>query len=239
MGEIVAPFTEKSLLDKITALEARIRTLELTRQLGTSTLEGDLRISGGSLTVVDPVSGQVGMYLGPLEDGTVGWVLFRDDGTVAFSLAGGLGDMGFTLRDQHGNVVVGDDTTAGEGLARPLIPWTVTKRSEITVGGVVVTSGTFTECYRLHGRRQHAQLRVEVATWADVGTTGEVQLHEAYTGTVLDTQTIPDGDNSYRDLAGPVAGAYDTVQHYAISARRTSGAGNVTVTVTRVEGTPS
>lgn len=119
--------------------------------------------------------------------------------------------------------------------AVPYLAWTVTTSAEIV--GVTVTSATFVETHQVHGSKLQPAMRVEVLTFSDAATTGEVQLVDLIAGTVVSpVVAIPASDLTYRDLTGPVTGASPSTQRFAVQARRLTGSGNIRVSVTRAEG---
>lgn len=233
MGQVNQP---EDLIDRIRALERQVK--ELARG---NTLNGAV-LSQGTMEVRDP-DGHVMFKFGQFslsDNSTVwGWAAYRRDGTLqmwAWDAPGGTGY--WSLFDEQQNALVSNDTNANQGLATPYLGAPVVPWSQISNPPELTTSATFASIHRVHFSKQHPWIRVRVVTKVDAGSTGEIRL--AVGGVAITSVvSLPDGDYSYRTLEGPVAGAHLSYQTVDVDARRVTGAGNIRVLVTGVEGRQS
>lgn len=194
-------------------------------------------ISSGGLTFIDPntgnVTGQIG--LGGFNDGSgrtqMRTAFYRADGSLAFIIAD-LGSVpGHTfaqalqLFDRLGNIWAADDTTSGQGIAKPYIP--IGFFTDNTVPTSTTTSTSFTTLQTLVGYKQHPKVIMQVLVYADSGTTGVIQVVDQ-AGNVLGSTTLTSGQFGYVTF-GPVAlaGAHELAVSLNIQGKVTSGAGKV------------
>jgi hypothetical protein len=224
VGQVNQP---DDLVTRLRTLEQRVKELEKAR-----TLHGAV-VSGGSFEVRTDdgdVIAKIGKFLyEDIDVDVYGVAIYRRDGTLQFWSWDRPDGGGYTsIWDESGNAIVADDTVSGQGLARPYVPWTVQKYSEVSTPSVVVTFGSFLPTWRIAGPKQHPYVEVLMVTQSDASTTGEVRL--AVGGVQIGTeQTIAAGENTWRTIIAPVSGAHMGVVHIDVDARRTSGTGQIRV----------
>lgn len=201
---------------------------------------GKFTIRGGAL-VVEHDSGALSSYIGgvnpALPDGSSqpGFILYREDGSLAAALydpdpdPDGPGDYKqfFAIYDRGGRIIMSDDTTSGEGLARPYIPGAFYR--DRYADWVTTTSGAFETLFTAVIYKQHPQLYVSAYASNDTtGATGElrVTVNGVEWGTVATTGF---SIAQYGFGPTPVDGDHMTPLLVRIQARLTSGAGGVRV----------
>ena len=171
--------------------------------------------------------------------------LSRSTGEIALSLEDPLPAVdGFhqylALWDRAGNVIMGDDTTSGQGLARPYVPIPFYPYPAAPIQ--TTTSGSFTTLMRAAAAfHQHPRVQVGVLVQSSASTTGEVRLYDSTNGVqVGPTLTIPGGDFS-NYMLGPAAlgGNHMDTLDLDVQARRLTGAGTIGVQVTTAYGVQS
>jgi hypothetical protein len=218
---------ELDLLRQIADLRKRVADLESGNRVGVTSIDkGALRVKSGSLEIgtMPQVFFGTGSFSGGVSQG---WVFRRDTGASVFDLGGTPGDQFWALRDEQGNVLFGDDTASGQGIASPYIPIPFVPASS-TVPADTTTSGSFATLQTSLYIKQHPKVIVEVLCRASDGTTsGEVQLIKA-TGEVLGLFTVTLGAFAFT-VFGPVAvpGAHLAQMELQIQGRRTAGAGTI------------
>lgn len=245
---------------KFRELQQQIDELRGARRLEAASIgAGGLHVKGGtlsieddgSLTVIDPSTGRTVTALGTgtVPDGSGRRQMFaifsRDDGTVALALA----DLGITPGHPHqqalqwwdrvGNVVLADDTTSGQGIARPWL--SLGQWDDGSYPTQTTTSATFATLAQLGGYRQQPRLNVQcLARASDATTAGEVRLLFG-ASTVLDTKPIPAGAFQYINFAtvSLPAGNFGDPITLSIQARRTAGTGTIGVRGTLAVGAQS
>lgn len=226
----------EGLVERIKRLENEVATLRRGSTLSNSVL------SRGSMEVQTD-TGQVLQRIGAIPFGgsvVQGIASYRANGNVASIVWDTATGGGFwAWYDEDGNVLAGDDTVAGVGLARPYLQHTVMRYAEVATPPESTTLGTFDRLYRIHGHHQQPWVRAYLITQADVGTTGEVQL--AVNGTAITTVAtpIPDGDNSYRVVDAELPGDHMSLIAVDVEARRLTGAGTIRVGVAFASGRQS
>jgi len=247
----LTPQVPQDIIDIIRGLEQRIRELEKGAPIRNAQISGGqgLKITGGGgidvdgsgfIFVRDPDGGTTApFYAGFLArptydrpDGKAqpGVAMYRDDGTLAFALYDANPADGYQqyvgIYDRAGNIIVGDDTTSGQGLARPYLGFSL---YPVRFGELLpTTSATFEQLFSGQGDKQHPNLSVRAWGATDSGTTGELRV--MVNGVQLGaTATLPALSFTTYDFAGPVAGTHLTTLSVSIEARRTSGTGNVRV----------
>lgn len=200
-------------------------------------LKGGVTIDKGGLTVIDPNNGDpfFVLKLEPLQDGSgrqqMIFALYREDGSLAFVL----GDLGTTPGhtfeqalqwfDRAGNIIVADDTTSGQGLARPYL--SMGTFVDDTVPTATTTSTTFATLQTLSGFKQHPKIFGQILTYSDTGTTGTIQLVDQ-SSNVLFTTNLASGQFSYVTF-GPVAlaGVHEAGIVLSIQGKVLTGTGKV------------
>lgn len=190
--------------------------------------------------------GSVLFRLGAQSFGDRGVSIYRDDATLAFEVAKAnpLAVQAWRLKDSGGNEIV-SESGFGSGLGRPRLPCQPFPVSAPTYGTygpeVSTTSATFATLFAMQDRRQNP-------LWApafqvkcsDITTSAEVRVIDAATSSALSefgagawTGARPTGSTAYAELnpalvvtsSIAIGGRY----RFEIQARRTAGAGTVTV----------
>lgn len=213
---------------------------------------GDLVVDGGDFLLLD-TDGSTVFRLGPQEFGDRGVSIYRENGTTALEVREQAEGFGQRLRimDDAGNVLF-SEWELGGGLSRPRLTMQVhpngTPASWGTYGPErTTTSATFEPLFVAHSRRQNVLLQPLVAVkCSDATTAAEVRLVETTTGAVLDdfftpgdwVGAIPAGSTSFVENQPAVvwSGGMDAQITIEVQARRTAGAGTVTVACPRIMG---
>lgn len=202
--------------------------------------EGGITVNGGTIEVRDDnsnllaVIGKVPLGAGLTGDGVV---FFRgNNGAVAMSSYVTPGGINFpAFWDSLGNIVVSTDEVSGKGLARPYVPWTHTTDADTRT----TTSASFAALHSFAGYRQHPRMTLGLAAFASDGTTaGEVRVVNG--GTVLaGPTTIPAGGSIAPEYTFSLPGNYMDLLYVDVQARRTAGAGTISVRPYYQHGTQS
>jgi hypothetical protein len=159
-------------------------------------------------------------------------LLYRADGSLALGMydpntADGLQQF-LALYDRAGNIIMSDDTSSGQGLARPYIPATF-NRTRYADFAVSTTSTVFETLWDAQMYKQHPQLVVRVRASMDTsGTTGElrVMVNGVQLGTTA-SQSFAVASNAFGPAA--VAGAHESLLKVEIQGRITSASGALKV----------
>lgn len=248
MGQYAPDPNNDQLMANIRDLERRIKSLE------TSAPQRSMSISDGGQMIVRGRDGKTLVLLGRIDnparnapDGKpqMGFYLFRSTGEIALSVEDALPTVdGFqqylALWDRSGNIIAGDDTTSGQGLARPWLP--VPFYDYPAEPTQTTTSTSFTTLQRAAAYpKQLPQITVGVVVETSAGTTGEVRLfdttHGAVVGSVL---SIPANTFAgYNIGPAPIGGNHMDGLDLDIQARRTGGTGTVGVRVVTAYGVQS
>lgn len=221
--------------------------------------DGDLTIRGGAL-IVDggdflllDTDGSTVFRLGPQQLGDRGVSIYRENGTVALEVREQVDGFGQRLRmlDDAGNVLFAE-YGLGNGLERPRLTMQVHPNAAPAGWGEygperTTTSSTFATLFVAHSRRQNVLLNPLLAVkCSDATTAAEVRIREATTGQVLDNffapgdwvGSWPAGSTAFVESAPVVVGVggHDAPIKLEVQARRTAGAGTVTVACPRIMG---
>lgn len=256
----IVPPDDGDIYRRLRDLERQLDELRGARRLEAASIgAGGLTVKGGmlsieddgTLAVIDPTTGRAVAVLGTgtVPDGSGRRQMFaafaRDDGTTALAL----GDFGtipghphrqaLQWYDRAGNTVFADDTTSGQGIARP---WLLLGQwDDGSYPTATTTSGSFTTLTSLGGYRQQPRVSAQcVARASDATTAGEVRLVYNDT-TVLDTKPIPAGSFAYINFTtvSLPAGNFGDPITLSIQARRTAGTGTIGVRGTYACGAQS
>lgn len=214
-----APRDEKWLLRRIDELEKRIKTLE------TAPRSGNTSVSFGKFLIIDGETGnevlRIG-YLGPVDGVDVrGTQLTRPTGERILSTWSGGEAPFWAMYDLAGNIIVGDDATSGQGLARPYIGGPLFSRSD-TGTWPVATSSSYVTVWWATWVKQHPRLLVSVWTQSASGTSGDIRVN---CGGVTQSQAIPSNDSTIRAFSLAVPGDLLSSPDVTVDIRRTSGTG--------------
>lgn len=215
-----------NLLDTIMRLERELAEVRKRAGLGNA-------VSRGSFRFLDD-AGDMRIYFGPVVYGgstTTGWILKRASGGNVFELGGSAVDNQFwALRDEQGNIIVGDDAATGQGLARPYVPIPFVSGAA-AVPTDTTTSATFTGLLSARYTKQHPRLKARILCRASDGTTtGEVQIVKVGGAQIGTTVTVTAGFYGLLTI-GPadVDGTHMEEMELEVQARRTAGAGTIGV----------
>lgn len=225
---------EPSIGEIIADLKRRVALLESGARAGyTSVDKGTLNIKTGSMNI-----GATATFS---DQEAPSVAFYRTDGRIAFSLDGSDGSQSVAIYDGAGNVVMGDDKIAEQGLLRPWIPINWELHSSFAPD-VTTTSGSFTPLMTGRLYKQHPRVFVEVLVLCSDGTTaGEVKLMVAATTMQIGTTiVVPAGYYGLVNLGpAPILSDHLTSVELEIQVRRTAGAGSVGIRVMSSYGVES
>lgn len=167
----------------------RIENLETALRGAFTTISGGagIRIVDGGRLALTTAEGTEIFYIGPVSpnqadgDAQPGWIVRRADGTTVLVLRdqfpsdnGGELNQALNWFDSSGNVVVADDTNAGQGLARPYLQLPF---YEVRDGDWPVTTSTaFEAIYRAVVPKQQPRLYVRAWGTGIGSSTGEMRI---------------------------------------------------------------
>lgn len=213
------------LADEIRSLRQRISDLETARSGNAMTVDGQpgIVLRGGAITAYDVDDHAVGI-LGTGPSGATGIEVARPDGTPIFwavTSAGGFA----ALFDQVGNYVVTDDSTSGQGLARPFVPFGQFTDNSVPTQGT--TSTTFTTLQICPGYKQHPKLVMQVLVYAP--SPGQVRVIDQDGNQLGATVTLAAGAFQYVQFLGVLPGAHMLPVSLNVQARLTSGSSPIAV----------
>jgi hypothetical protein len=195
---------------------------------------GGLTIKGGALKVLYS-AGQLAVYFGGLMTGGTyagtGILITEPSGTniASFSYNEVTSTHTANLHDGQGNVIVGNDSASGQGLARPYVPMSGFGRARYADWTIATSSVTFETLWRGEMLKQHPQLSVATLASADTsGATGEIRV--LVNGTQIGTtQTVGFAQTTSLVGPAPVAGTHMQLLAVEIQARLASGTGSIKV----------
>lgn len=198
---------------------------------------GDLSVRGGAVRVYYRSSqgGGNAVYFGDLVSGTdyvgTGMLVEGPDGTDIASFSYNFADGSSTanLHDEKNNIIVGNDSVSGQGLARPYVPMGGFFRAKYSDWTVQTTSATFETLWRGELLKQHPKLSVATNSSMDTsGSTGELRV--LVNGVQLGT-TATINFALTTTLFGPTAvdGSHMQLLAVEIQGRVASGAGALRV----------
>lgn len=213
--------------------------------------QGGITVRNGFLRVQNALGTVTQFFVGGVTparpDGSLqpGLILCREDGTTAMALYDpipGPTDADFkqflAIYDRAGNIILGDDTDSGQGVARPYVPFAfyISRSADWPV----VTGTTFETVYRARGPKQ--QPKLYVVAWLNATGAGAVaEMRVLVNGAVWDVPRQSSPGFVTELVFGPlsVGGGHMSQLSIEIQARLVSGTGNVQVGVARVEGRQS
>jgi hypothetical protein len=213
--------------------------------------EGGLTIKGGFLRMLSAVTGGVeSFYVGPINpplgDGSYqpGFVVRRNDGTTVLLLWDPLpGTDGYNQflgwYDRTGNAIFTDDTTSGEGNARPWLALPIPQPTDISKWPSTSSTswGTIAESF---GVMQQPKLFWNATAIADAGVTAQVRLSIHGGATVGPVHTVVGGTTTFiNDTISLPAGFYGSQWALDVQAQVTGGAGSVHVSTWQINGQQS
>ncbi len=222
---------ESDLLTKISDLLRRVKVLETANRLALSTAR-QLTVVSDDGTIIGQVGGLPALA-DPDGLPQSGFLFRRSDGTLALSLydpdssAGGFNQY-LGIWDRAGDLVISDDTTSGQGLARPYIAFPFASTAQSNWGSS--TSTSFGDVFLAYINKQHPYVEVYVQMSAAASTVGEVQLVQGST-VIGAAQQVTGASTDTLTWIAPVDGAHGDVIDLHIAARRVSGTGAVSTQV--------
>lgn len=252
MGQYNSP---EDLLDVIAALEKRVRALETVANLHAASIDaGDLTIQAGGSVVVKGSNGNTLLRAGRfdgganLADGTKQSALhaYREDGSIAFELfdpdppLDGFHQY-FAIKDRNDSIILADDTTSGQGLARPYMQqaWVSSDISNFAN----TSSTSFQVAYECLMYKQHPNLWLTIAKYSSDGVTdGEYRIRDWYTGDIVYGPVLLDGTYSIsfdQPVIDMTAYEHMRAMWLLLEFRRKTGAGSVNVRLVATHGVQS
>ncbi|WP_372408369.1 hypothetical protein [Streptomyces luteireticuli] len=221
------------LLDRIRALERQVRAVmgsANTRPAMDRVQGGNVVISDGGQLAVRGTEGEKGaelLFIGqstdvfptrPNGDGQSGFMLRREDGSVAMAVRADAPDIeprqSVKIFDGRSNTIVADDTS-GEGLARPYIPYP--QPTAVNSGRWESTSATdWTTLYRTDAIVQHPSIHCLM----EATEGGEVRL-------LVNGVPVGPVGTGRLEFTEPVGVPFDTRVTFEVQARVTAPGGTV------------
>lgn len=238
----------RDILDYVKELEQRVQNLERSQRIGNTAVDqGNVVVNNGAIVDKHPNgvelfrtgTGETTLPFDPSP--TQGYVtrMRRANGQVVFEVfsSDDGGEAIVYINDRNGNRILSEDWLIGRGLDRPYIPWRSYPKTEWDTPPVVVTSATFVPTHIVEGNIQHPSLYVNARVAADIGTAGEIRLHDVIFGPLW-TATISAGFNSNIERTGNISGLrnYGDNASFELQVRRTAGAGNIRVGIQQAYG---
>lgn len=173
-----------------------------------------------------------------------GWIFRRGDtGIPAFYLGGnqGSGRQFWRLCDNNLNDVITDDASSGQGLARPYIPYTPVKNSDVGAPAQTTTSTSFVGAYVIAGLKQHPVVYVQYIVTTPVGVSIEVRLLD--TSSSINEQIAlnshPGSSFFFTWIQAPLKGEHLSEMSLELQMRVSGGAGTVGITCVYAYGRQS
>lgn len=203
----------------------RIETLENSpRSVATSVDTGSWKFiaaNGNQLVKF----GELGLGYG------AGWVFRRGSNeTAAIWLGGSPTNQYFALSDNSGNTLVSDNTDSSqEGLARPYIPYSGVKYSEVITPPVTTTSTSFVSAYVVAGRRQHPIVESYYNISTPVGVSAEVQLRDNASSSIVASDTYPGNTFLLARISGTLSTPLFADFSLDLQFRVSAGAGTISI----------
>lgn len=174
-----------------------------------------------------------------------GWIFRRGEtGIPAFYLGGNQqsGNQFWRLCDNSLNDIITDDAQSSQGLARPYIPYTATKFSDVGAPAQTTSLTSFVGAYSLYGFKQHPQIEVQYIVTTPAGVSAEVAIVDT-SGVIGSIVAGPNshGPSSFNvaTLKGPLSGPHMSKLNLDLQYRVSSGAGTIGVTLVYAYGVQS
>jgi len=234
------PNVPLDILDRVRDLEDRLRAVEGRTQIrpAQNQILGDVTIGAGGVLKALNNAGAPILYVGGIgpanPDGSPqrGLLIYRQDGTLALSVANTTGTpgqpQGVAIRDALGNTIISEDVIGG-GLANPYLS-TDAWVGATTAPADTTTSGTFTTLQNLQGWvKQHPKLTGHYLVQTSAGTTGEIRLVDDASNVILGPISIAAAQFFYSFGTGPVSGSFNSMFNLHWQGRVTGGAGSIGV----------
>lgn len=229
------PEYERTPGEMLRDLNQRIRDTytSANSRTGFDSIGSTIIVNGGTIGRLDS-EGQTVFWAGPLSPNRPDTLpqqafgVWRDDGTLALSV---WDDNTSTYQQfvgvwtRGGQLVVADDATDGNALARPYLSHSFYRAR--TSDWPSTTSGSFQTIFRSKCYRQHAKALIAVRHIADGSTAGQIQVVETTTATTIGPVSV--GTTETETLFGPTAIGTSYMQPlvFEIQVRRTSGGGSI------------
>ncbi|MGW4695145.1 hypothetical protein ACWEO1_22515 [Kitasatospora cineracea] len=230
------PNVPQDITDTIRNLQRQVRELQgavQTRPAMSVIQGGDVQIlAGGSFRMMSFDGTLAQVWIGRITpnhpDGSEqrGILMYREDGSLAFSLySSDTSPQALALRDKGGITVLADDVGSG-GLARPYLStdaWFGATESPT----FTTNSATFVTLQNLPWIKQHPKVTGHYLVKADTGVAGEIRLVDDVGGVIAGPIAVSAGAWTYGSATGPLAGALYSSTYLHWQARVTSGTGNI------------
>lgn len=230
------PNVPQDITDTIRDLQRQVRDLQgavQTRPAMSVIKGGDVQIlAGGSFRMMSVDGTLAQVWIGRITpshpDGSEqrGILMYREDGSLAFSLySSDTSPQALALRDKGGVTVLADDVGSG-GLARPYLStdaWFGATESP----AFTTNSATFVTLQNLPWIKQHPKITGHYLVKADTGVAGEIRLVDDVGGVIAGPITVSAGAWTYGSATGPLAGSLYSSTYLHWQARVTSGTGNI------------
>jgi len=217
---------------------------------GTQNLTGDLNVSGEFVTL--DTDGSVLLKSGTQERGDRGFSTFRNDGSPAIAVRVVFPDspQSLQLYDRAGKIIGGDVVIGSGGMDAPHIPIPFTPSNVATTTFAQTTSSaTFVALFEADTKYQNPGLQLKVKAWcSDATTSADIQVWDVLGGVYLDTFfgspppsviNVPLGTTTptvFETESMVLPGGMSDPMRLEIHAKRTAGAGSVSVAVLRSIG---
>lgn len=177
-----------------------------------------------------------------LDGQPVGRVMIqRYDGTRLFEVFGGPTEPGFFyFKDRNANIIFSDDAVSEVGLARPWIPYNVTRTKLFGLPDDLITSSTYTAVQTIHGQMQHPKMKFIYWPYILGSDVAQYRLRNPDTGTVLyESANLPASAVGQNVTASHENYVFGNDFKYDLEVRRVSGTGSVGATISYAMGRQS
>lgn len=220
------------VLDELDKLRRRISELERQTLRNVVIPEGGLRLRGGGQFVAETPTGVEMFYLGELHVGAEdfrGIWMKREDGSFMFYNGLADGDPNkvfFAWLDRAGNILVSDDGSSGQGLARP---WLMMPTVNVIGTSIPTTTSAAFVSTQSTGWviKQQPKCDVQALLLSNGGGTGNARftINGTPTGPVLPIAAGAFAWSSIHTLTLP--GTYNSYVRVELQVQLTNGTGSV------------
>lgn len=202
-------------------------------KIGAKVIEitGELALNAGARFRAKFTNNNDALYVGPgsINGQPVQVVLInRPDGSRALEVFGGDTVSGYlAIWDRDGHIIFSEDSGAGQGIARPWIPYNFLRTSSL-ISPPLMTSSSFAAHVTISGVAQHPKIRVKMFVRCTGTDTAQVRLNDPSSGTVIAQSGTISGDALH---AVTLEGDHPNFEFgddfkYDIEIRRVSGTGS-------------
>ncbi|MGZ0151869.1 hypothetical protein ACXJJ3_32755 [Kribbella sp. WER1] len=237
------PANDDAIIRRIQSLEAEVRELRAARRLEASTIgRGGITVQGGAIILRDANGNEIArmgaredLLPSPSGDVQPGFILRRNDGTIAFTLDDpdpntyGYRQL-LKMHDQQGHIIFQEDYVQGWGLSNPTFSHAMSPLTPNLWPGTAL--GTYQNMLFAQLQVWNPLLDVGIVgtcTKTTPVTSGTIQLLMG--GLVVGTLTVPD-DGYYEknftiDFTTIPGMAPGSVVQLLVQAKRDAGAGSI------------